>query len=78
MKAIGITRVSGEAQDKKYGPEAQEAEIRQRAKDTGAELLDVWHYQESATDGNKRPKFDALLQQLVALGENQERVASNP
>jgi len=34
-----------------------------------AELLDVWQYQESATNAQKRPQFDNMLHKLVAMGQ---------
>ena len=64
-RAIGIIRVSGAAQVDKFGPDAQEVKIRARADELGADLLDVWPYQEGATPGTDRSEFDELRQRLL-------------
>ena len=48
-KAIGIVRVSGREQKYHYGPDAQEADIRQRSAELKIDLVELWTYQESAT-----------------------------
>ena len=68
-EAIAIIRVSAKGQRDKFGPEVQRKGIEARAKILGWEIVDWWEYQESATDPDNRPKFTAMLNDLVALGQ---------
>ena len=69
MRAVGIVRVSSVGQKDRYGPATQRSEIEARAAKLGVSSLDVWDYQESATQSGKRPQFDAMLERLVEMGQ---------
>ena len=69
MNTVGVVRVSSVRQKDRYGPVTQRSEIESRAEELGVSSLDVWDYQESATQSDKRPQFDAMLQRLVEMGQ---------
>ena len=71
-RAIGVVRVSGPGQRDKYGPASQLQEITNRARLLQADLVDVWEYQESATNSEKRPQFEVMLQRMVSMGQARE------
>jgi len=69
-KAIGIPRVSSRPQEDKYGYEVQKADIEGRVAALGSTLVELWKFQESATDADNRPQFNEFLHRLVAMGQS--------
>ena len=69
MNAIGIVRVSSVGQKDKYGPAEQRDDIIAKGKSLGYEVVDIWEYQESATDASARPQFQGMLERLVEMGQ---------
>jgi hypothetical protein len=68
VKAIGIIRVSSPGQTDKYGPQGQRDDIEAKAGQLAWDLVDVWRFQESATDPENRAQFSRFLNDLVDLG----------
>lgn len=69
-KSVAVLRVSTSDQRKEYGPGLQLDDIQARSKSLGDdEIVEVIEIDETATDGDNRPQFNAILHRLLAKGK---------